>query len=333
MRVGATLCAALVFTAIAAGAKSDGKGDVKLELRGRVTARSHRVRMMTVTLSSVDSPFTVSTFTDPGGEFRFHSLPAGTYTVSVLRRSLGAVRRTVVVSPTLADRKGTVRVVIPYSAPEAAVEGSGVTVSKQKLSVPGKAWRKYEEAQRRLAKRDVEAARRTLEEALKIYPRFTAAWNSLGVIAYQTGDLSKAEEFFRKALESDSNAFEPTVNLGGVLLSEGQYTEALAYNKKAVAARPGDALANAQLGIAYFELGDFDLAEPPLILAKHADPSHFSRPQMFLADIYLRRGDRRAAIRELRECVALHPDDPGSERLRNQIQQIMQMPDGAPSEP
>jgi tetratricopeptide (TPR) repeat protein len=128
--------------------------------------------------------------------------------------------------------------------------------------------------------------------------------------------------YIRKALEADPEAFEPVVNLGGVLLNLGRPVEALPFNRKAQASRPQDPLANAQLGMNYYDLGDFDRAEQGLAAAERIDPSHFSRPQLYLARIYVRRGDRGAALVELNDYVARHPDAPDVSRLRRWIQEL-----------
>ena len=53
-------------------------------------------------------------------------------------------------------------------------------------------------------------------------------------------------------------AYEPLVNLGGVLVTLNKLDEAWKFNGFAVLERPGDALANSQMGMTYFGLGDFD---------------------------------------------------------------------------
>ena len=276
---------------------------------------------MQITLFAIDQPYTAVTETDFLGEFRFHGLAPGNYTVSVLKGGLGATRRTVVVTPGLADEKGVVHVTIRYDPSEAAGAGGG-TVSKNLLSVPARAKNKAADAQKRLEKHDVEGAVRLLNEAVTIAPQFTPAWNALGMIAYQTHDLSAAEKYFRTAIAAEPSAFEPAANLAGVLLSEGKFGESLDVSRRALAERPTDALANVQAGIAYFALGDFDHAEAALNQTLRVDPSHFSKPQLFLADIYMHRGDRGAAIEALKDYVARHPDAPDANRQRQRIRQL-----------
>lgn len=292
-----------------------------LELHGKITGAGS-TRMLRVHLFGVETPYMDSAEANRAGEFRFHSLIPGNYTVSVLRNGLGEVRRTVVVSPAVADKSGVVHAIVPYAASEAAANPSDGVVSIHQLSIPGNAMAKYGEAQKRLAAHDPEAAVRLLEDAVAIAPQFSTGWNLLGVIAFQTGDDDRAEALFRKSLAADPESFEPLVNLGGVLVKKKLFQDALQYNQRAVRDRPEDALANAQLGITYFKLDQLDQAEQYLLAAKRLDPAHYSQPQIFLSDIYVRRGNRRAAIQELEDVLALRPDGPLAESIRHNLAQL-----------
>jgi tetratricopeptide (TPR) repeat protein len=74
----------------------------------------------------------------------------------------------------------------------------------------------------------------------------------------------------------------------------------------------------------YFKLDEFDEAERYLMAAKRLDPAHFSQPQVFLAAIYARRGNRSAAIRELQDLLAIRPDGPLSDNIRRDLAHLMQ---------
>jgi tetratricopeptide (TPR) repeat protein len=295
-----------------------------LELRGKIVDEARRVRPFRITLFSVETTYSTSTLTDPGGEFRFRKLDPGNYTLSILRRGLGEVHRTIVVTSGLADKKGVVRVLLPFSPAEAAESGSSALVSRNQLAIPGKARNQYLEAARRMAKRDTEGARRSFEEAVRIAPKYSAAWNALGVIAYQQAHFEDAEDKFRKAAEAEPGAYDPQVNLGGVLLNLNRAEDALQYNQRAAQMRPKDALANAQLGMSYFALGNIGRAEEFLKEAERLDPAHFTQPQWFLAAIYAERGDRSAAIQELRALIEHHPDGSAAERARRAVAQLQQ---------
>jgi tetratricopeptide (TPR) repeat protein len=181
-------------------------------------------------------------------------------------------------------------------------------VSAKSLSIPDKARREYDEAQKCLARRDTACAVDRLDRAVDIAPRFAAAWNNLGTIAYQTQRFADAERNFRKALEADAESYEALVNLGGVLINLRNFDEAWKHNVYAVLRRPNDALAQSQLGMTYMALGRLDLAEKHLLEAIRLDPGHFSHPQLRLAEVYLRRGDRAAAEKQVEAFRTLHPD-------------------------
>jgi Tfp pilus assembly protein PilF len=170
----------------------------------------------------------------------------------------------------------------------------------------------------------VEAAEKHLEHAVELAPQFAMAWNTLGTMAYQTRRFALAEQRFRQALKQDPTAYEPLVNLGGVLVTVHKLDEALEVNVHAALTRPGDALANSQLGMTYFELGQFDAAVKYLERARTLDPAHFSHPQLFLAEIHLRRGEKREAALVLEEFLEHHPDYPQAAIVRQNIVELRQ---------
>jgi Tfp pilus assembly protein PilF len=288
------------------------------ELNGRITPESKAI----VSVFGALTPFHAEILADSRGRFHFRSLLQGEYTIAVFIPGQGEVRQTVEVGPGTADARGQIAVIISIESISREALHERAIVSTHELSVPASAQREYAEAQKKLARREVASAVLHLERAVEIAPQFSAAWNNLGTIAYQTREYARAEEHFRKALEQDAGSFQPLVNLGGVLLTEGKPDEALKYNLYAVLSRPNDALANAQLGMNYFAVGSLDLAEKYLELAKRIDPSHFSFPQLTLAQIHLRRNQLRAAAGEFRDFLERHPDAPEVARVRELLSSI-----------
>jgi Tfp pilus assembly protein PilF len=264
------------------------------------------------------TPFSATTEADLNGRFHFRMLLAGPYVVMV-----GGLQRTVEVGPSQADSKGRVRVTFDLRNTGA---GQGLehraSVSVRELSIPKEARREYEDAQKALGRRDVSAAVARLKRAVDIAPQFTAAWNHLGTIAYQTGLYVEAEADFRKGLAADPNAYAPLVNLGGVLINLAKWDEALEYNRRAVLASLNDALANSQLGTVYFYTGELDSAEKYLTAAKGIDPAHFSHPQMLLAEIHLRRNEPEAAAQELQDLLKRHPDLPNASKIKEEVARL-----------
>jgi tetratricopeptide (TPR) repeat protein len=274
-----------------------------------------------VTLFGATRPFTTSTLSDGEGRFSIKNLDAGTYTLSVFVPGSGEARQTVEIGAGTADARGRVRVALRLN--DADFDRDQVrrshSVSTRQLAIPETARREYGAAQKDLEKRDTVSAVRHLERAVALAPGLAAAWNNLGTVAYQTRSFLRAEECFREALRQDPSMYEPLVNLGGVLINLRKLDEALELNIHAVLVRPGDALANAQLGMTYFEVGSLDSAIKYLERARKIDPAHFSHPQLYLAEIHLQRDEKGAAADVLEDYVKYHPDDPAAGKMREKI--------------
>jgi tetratricopeptide (TPR) repeat protein len=282
---------------------------------------------VTVAVYGATSPFSDATLTDSEGHFQFKKLLAGTYTLAVFVPARGEARITVEVGPGTADSRG--RVALAWNLKDSDFVFGDViqrrnSVSTRQLAIPDKAWREYHEAQKDLGRRNSDSAVAHLERAVELAPQFAVAWNNLGTIAYQTQEYQRAEECFRRALEQDPQTYEALVNLGGVEITLGKTKEALDYNLRAVLERPNDALANSQLGMTYFALGNFDMSEKYLESARQIDPSHFSHPQLFLAEIHMRRHESRQAADDLEDFLKHHPDWPDAAKTREAIVKLRQ---------
>ncbi len=297
------LALALVWTAYALASDTF---DLVGQLQPKASVRVH--------LHGATEPFEATIQAGLDGKFRFRHLLPKTYVISVQN-----VQRTIEVSPALADAKHRVSITIELSGFETKALTLAARVSVGELSIPKPAQTEYEEAQKMLARRDVDAATAHLKSAVRIAPQFSTAWNNLGTIAYQSGHYEEAEADFQAALKAEPGAYAPLVNLGGVLLNLGDWKQALGYNEQAVAMNPNDALANSQLGISYFYLGQFDLAMKYLETAKRLDPAHFSHPQLLLAEIHVHRHEPAAAAAELQDLLDRHPNLENADKIRAEI--------------
>jgi len=278
-----------------------------------------------ISLFGVDAPFTASSPT-LDGRFHFRKLLAGTYTVAVSSAGRGEARRTVEVRPDAAGSRRRVTVAIDLAPADfVPIEPARQhVVSAVQLAIPARAQRDYDAARKALSHRDTAAAVSHLERAVLAAPQFAAAWNELGTIAYRTQMYARAEDCFLHAHNQDPSAFEPLVNLGGVEVTLHRTERALDFNIQAVLARPNDALAQSQLGMAYFQAGNDELALKHLEIGRSLDPAHFSHPQLVMAEIHLRRQDRAAAAADLEDFLNHHPDWPQAAKMRHAIAELRQ---------
>ncbi|MBL8221990.1 MAG: tetratricopeptide repeat protein [Bryobacterales bacterium] len=259
------------------------------------------------------------------GKFKYKNLAPGEYSVIIYVPRMGEFRQTYSVGPATADKKGRVRIQIvihPSRAARLFTPKDRFTIPVRRLSIPDKARKEFADAHKKLRKNDLDGAEAHLIKATDLAPQYSSAWNTLGTIYYQRGKYVQAEEYFREAMRQDPDSFEPVVNLGGALLSQNRPKEAIAVNLDAVKRRPKDALANSQLGLSYLETGNSELAEKHLAEAKRLDPGHFSNPQIYLSQIYFKRGQKQAAAAELEHYLRHHPDSKDAPQIREAIRKF-----------
>jgi len=100
----------------------------------------------------------------------------------------------------------------------------------------------------------------------------------------------------------------------------GRHEDALPYSQYAVLARPQSVLANSQVGMNHFFLGEVARALEYLEKAKQLDPSHFSHPQLVLAELHAQQGRAPEAIEELKDFLRRHPDSQRADQVRRSIE-------------
>ena len=93
------------------------------------------------------------------------------------------------------------------------------------------------------------------KKAVAQFPEDYRAYNNIGKLAYQAGNLDKAESFFKQALQR-KDAPEANMNMGLVALKKGDKATAETYLGKAAGAEG----LNEALGNLYIEQGKYDQA-------------------------------------------------------------------------
>lgn len=237
------------------------------------------------------------------GEFQFHDLKAGVYTLVLGRDTVGEIRKSIQIGAGEADEDGVVHIAVEFSSGEAASGlGDSSAVSLASLRVPDNARSLYRDAQHAVKSGQADRAEHLLLEAVRLSPDYAAAWNMLGVISIQSGDVNQGEYYFRKALDAEPGYLHAVVNLGGVLLAIGRYDDALQYNEVAASRLPSDAGTHAQLGMNCFHLNALDRARQELETAIEIDPAQPAELRLVLAEIYLQNRSPEKALTLLEQA-------------------------------
>jgi hypothetical protein len=77
-----------------------------------------------------------------------------------------------------------------------------------------------------------------LYQAILLKPDFAEAYNNLGIVLSQQGDLEKSQDYYREALRYQPRFPEPLINLGNVCCLQGQLPAAISYYQQALDLNP-----------------------------------------------------------------------------------------------
>lgn len=121
-------------------------------------------------------------------------------------------------------------------------------------------------------------ARRAFETVLTLNPHSSRAENNLGLILETDGQPAAAMEAYRTSIawqEQNSHPSEqPYVNLGNLLVEQGQPKEAIAPLERAATLAPKNAYCHLSLGVAFRQLGQFAGAQRELEKATELEPNN-----------------------------------------------------------
>lgn len=169
----------------------------------------------------------------------------------------------------------------------------------------------------RFIREDNLEARRLVEEALDIDPRYASAWTELGWTHWEDSYFAWTEsrdrseqcgmEAARKALEAEEDYPNALSLLGYLRLLRGEYDEAVELTGKAVTLAPGNAENVANHAYALICVGNADQALETIKRAFRLSPICPAWYRMTLGLCHYARDEQDSAIRTFQEAIAAEP--------------------------
>jgi tetratricopeptide (TPR) repeat protein len=161
-----------------------------------------------------------------------------------------------------------------------------------------------------LQQQNAAEARQAFERATKATAGFPDtipnAWNNLGLLATREGRTAEAIPYFQRALELNPDHLIALENLGNAYRQEKQWDLARSTLEHAVEIGPDDPEANYSLGMVYAQLNETDRAYERLQTALKLRPNY---PEALnnLGILYLRTQRREKAVESFQECIRVAP--------------------------
>ena len=197
----------------------------------------------------------------------------------------------------------------------------GSTVSAVSLSAPHDARRAFEHGLQATKKKRIDEAEKDYQKAVEIYPKFATAWNELGRIQMDRGQMDAARQSFNTAIKADPKYVHPYLQLSLIALKAARWQELADVTAQAVKLDPFD-YPEAFLfnGAANWNLKHFDVAEKSIRQAERLDSQH-RHPQIeyLMGLVLLQHLDYAGAVEHLQTYLKLAPDADDAGKARTQL--------------
>jgi Tfp pilus assembly protein PilF len=204
----------------------------------------------------------------------------------------------------------------------------GSTVSAPSLAVPEEARKAWEKGVEEINKDKWEKARKDLERAVALWPKYAAAWTDLGEVYREQSMNKDARAAYENALQADPGyvrAYVPTARLA---LDEGRVEEGLRLSEQALALNPIEfPEAWFYNAVANFNLKRLDKAETSVQRAMELDTIHalLPRAEQLLGLVLTQKRQYDQALVHLRNYIRISPlatDVPDTIRLIATLENI-----------
>ncbi len=128
----------------------------------------------------------------------------------------------------------------------------------------------------------------------------------------------------KESIEGDESAAKALAGIGETYFKQGNLEKANEYFKQAIDIFPEDEALAFNVGEIYFKQGETDKAIEYFLLAVKIKES-WAPPHRQLGYAYLNKGKYRLAVDSLKKFVELAPDDPRAENIKNLIPNLEEL--------
>jgi Flp pilus assembly protein TadD len=299
---------------------TENQNDINARImRGIVSnADSSPVADAMVEIRSMQSGAVVArAYTGGGGEFQAAGVLPGQYVISVIDGT-----RTIQQQVSFSGFEPDIRVA--FSGKASTPTSKENTISVASLSIPEKAKRALESAQKAISKNKLEEAWAQLQRALTIAPHYAEAFSLRAVVYLAKGDSKAAQQDAHRAVDIDpSNTLAYTI-LGASYNAAGQFLEAVDSLKQAVRIDPNFWQGHYEMAKSFYGQGKSASALQEVEAAKRNAPQEFAQIHLVRGAILMKLHRTAEAATELQEFLKQDPKNPEAAKVERTLATISQ---------
>jgi tetratricopeptide (TPR) repeat protein len=299
-------------------------------IRGLVQFANHQpADHVIVRLRSDKIAFQSETPTDTQGKFVFDGLYPSTYHLTIEGQGFRPYRSDIDISMSkMAYEQITLQLDKEPEARAVPEEGPAGSLNARIAQIPPAARKEFEAGRRRMKAQDAAGSAQHFQKAIALYPQYAEAYQLLGVVHLEGGELGEAEPELQKAAEIEPHMSTAQFALGICRNEMAKYVEAEAALLRGLALDPESPDGHYELAKTYWALGRWQDAAPHAQKAVTLKPD-VGPPHVLMGDIAMRRRDPQRALKEYQEYLRLDPKGTmatGTQQMVDKIEQALKQP-------
>ncbi len=200
----------------------------------------------------------------------------------------------------------------------------GYTTSGTSLMAPKDARKSYEKAAKLAKGKKLAEAQKELENAVALYPKYSAAWYELGLLHERENRVPQATEAYSKSMEADAKFIKPYLQMAGLYAREQKWKEVAETTERAIKLNPYDFPgAYFYHSVAKINLQDFEAAESAAREGIKMDSQHrIPKLAHVLGVVLAQKQDFSGAAENMKLYLKLVPNAQDADNVRKQLAQV-----------
>jgi len=284
--------------------------DIYVELRNELGSTISRVRTAT------------------GGRFTFSNVSSGHFEVTVLTTGTNYLEQTQSVDIVNIFRNASDSVYIDFylqfDKRKTNIGEVSLTDAIFVQEVPDEARKLYKNGVKNLGGKDANKGIDEIEQALKIFPEYFDALNTLGREYVQRKEYKKAVSYLIKCIDINQRSFSSYYSLAYAAYQLNSIPEAILAAKAAIVLQPKSFNALLLYGSLLRLEGSYQKALETLLKAKEATKDKTAEGEVHwqLALVYNRLSRNKEAADELETYLKVMPDAPNKKEVQDLVAQL-----------